>query len=143
MLIRLLLPSLLIFISCEWLDDQLTVQDLYEEHERTLELWCNLEKDGEIYLYQYDKTKNNDYGQVHFKTHPRERVFWYSPNQWYTIMFNDTIWSPSIQYSTYGRDGDGTGLQNFYISHQFIGDTLELYGYLNKDIVEMVRVFVK
>ena len=58
MLIRLL-PTLLILLSCEWLDDQLTVQDLYEEHERTLELWCDLDKDGEVYLYQYDRTKNN------------------------------------------------------------------------------------
>ena len=142
MLIRIV-PLLLLLMSCEWLDDQLTIQDLYDPENRTLELWCDLEKDGEVYLFEYDRTNNNDYGQVHFRTQVRERVFWYSPNQWFTIMFNDTIWSPSIQYSTYGRDTDGTGLQNFYVSPQFLGDTLYLYGYLDEDNVEMVKIFVK
>jgi len=135
--------TLLPFVGCDWIDEQLTVQDLYEPHERTLELWCDLELDGEVYLFDYDRTNNSDYGQIHFKTHPRERVFWYSPNRFYTIMFNDTIWTPTIQYSTYGRDIDGTGLQNFYVSPQFLGDTLYLYGYLDEDNVEMIKIFVK
>ncbi len=133
----------LLLTSCDWIDEQLTIQDLYEPHERTLELWCDLELDGDVYLFDYDRTKNHSYGKVYFKTQPRERVSWFSPNEWYTIMFNDTIWSSSIQYSTYGRDSDGSGLQNFYVSPQFIGDTLYLYGYLDKNNVEMVKVFVK
>ena len=111
--------------------------------ETWIHIYSDLPQENGVYIFEYPENSSNSYFKIHYDSYPLQRVFWYSPNQWYTIMFNDTIWSPSIQYSTYGRDGDGTGLQNFYISHQFIGDTLELYGYLNKDIVEMVRVFVK
>jgi hypothetical protein len=136
MLVRLI-PLLLLIISCE------ETLNTPEPPDRFLELWCDLEMDGDVYVFNYDTDKSNQYSRVYYRTNQLTRVFWYSPNEFYVIMFNDTIYTPSINYSTYSDETDGTGLQLFYMNQQFLGDTLKLYGYLDEDLVKMVKVLVK
>ena len=134
--------TLLLLISCDWINEELTIQDLYEPDERFLELWCDYEMVGDVYVFNYDRTKTNMYGRVNYKTNPTTRVGWYSPNEYYVDMFNERIYTSTINYSTYSRE-DGTGVQLFYMNPQFLGDTLYLYGYLGEDVVRMVKVLVK
>ena len=108
-----------------------------------INLYCDLYQDkNEIYHYEYDRSKSNDYSSVFYHTNPVQLVSWYSPNEFSIIHFRDTISTPVINYSTYSNS-KGEGKQLFYISPQHLGDTLSLYGIIDDEVWDMVKVWVK
>ena len=111
-----------IFTSCE-------KDEGYINPESFLELSSDLDYDGYLYTFNYpvnDSTyASNSYIKLNFKSIPQERVFWDSPNLFYTIVWADTIWDSCVNYSTYAND-DGLGHQMVYVNPQFIGDTLNI-----------------
>jgi hypothetical protein len=48
----------------------------------------------------------------------------------YVEMWNDTIWTEVVNYSTYADD-TGTGHQLVYVNPTLIGDTLNVIGTIN------------
>ena len=45
----------------------------------------------------------------------------------FVIMWNDTIWTEVVNFSTYAND-EGLGHQLVYVDPTFIGDTLNIIG---------------
>ena len=129
---------LILFLGC---NDEFERVDEYEV-DYFLNLYCDLYQDeNEIYHIEYDRTKSNSYSSVFYNTNPNQFVSWYSPNEFYVIHFQDTIYTPIIDYTTYSRE-DGSGKQLFYLSPQHIGDTLDLYGIIDDEVWDMVKVWV-
>ena len=116
-----------IFTSCE-------KDEGYINPESFLEISVDLEYDGYVYTYDYptnDSTyESNSYIKVDFLSIPKERVFWSSPDQFYTIAWADTIWDECVNYSTYAND-NGIGHQMVYVNPQFLGDTLNIIAKVN------------
>ena len=117
------------FISCE---DDVQVNSLSFD--------MRLPKDKNGY-YHYPYTGHN-YGSIYFETTPTTLVGWTSPDEFCIQFFEELICEPVINYQTYSRE-DGTGQQNFYMSEEFVGDTLNLIGYLNSEIVKEIKVIIK
>ena len=101
----------------------------------------SVEKLDENGYYHYPYTGYN-YGSIYFETTPMTLVGWTSPDEFCIVFFEDMICEPVINYQTYSRE-DGSGQQNFYMSEEFIGDTLNLVGYLNTDLVTEIKVIIK
>ena len=96
-----------------------------------------IDKNG---YYHYPYTGYN-YGSIYFETTPTTLVGWTSPDEFCIQFFEELICEPVINYQTYSRE-DGTGQQNFYMSEEFIGDTLNLIGYLNTEVVTEIKVII-
>ena len=112
-----------IFTSCE-------KDEGYINPESFLEVTTSLDYDGNIYVYDYPDGQSNSYFKVDFESTPQKRVFWSSPDQFYTIAWADTIWDECVNYSTYAND-NGIGHQMVYINPQFLGDTLNIIAKIN------------
>mgnify|MGYP001219292776 FL=1 len=97
-----------------------------------------IDKNG---YYHYPYTGFN-YGSIYFETTPMTLVGWTSPDEFCIQFFDELICEPVINYQTYSRE-DGSGQQNFYMSEEFIGDTLNLVGYLNTEIVTEIKVIIE
>ena len=113
---------LFIFIGCEE----------YKYHEvSTLEEWMYIYSDlpyeNEIYIFDYPEESLNSYFKIHYNSLPLQRVFWNSPDEFCVIMWQDTMWTPVINSSTYAND-EGEGHQMVYVNPTLIGDTLNLIG---------------
>ena len=80
-------------------------------------------------MYHLEYEANAVY-RVHYNTTPNNRVFWHSPDDFYTEWMGQNYAYPIINYSTYA-DGWGEGIQLFYIDNTMIGDTLSIIGYLD------------
>ena len=119
----------LLFCGCEWLDEQLTVQDLYNPDDYDIKLYMKTEMLNNIYQVDYPNSSPHSYISVYYEiTPPRiHRVFWSSPDSFTIIHQGYPITEPIINYSTYSKD-DGTGKQMIYLNNTMIGKTLSIYG---------------
>tara|TARA_B110000914_G_C15294474_1_gene368161 strand:- start:2 stop:454 length:453 start_codon:yes stop_codon:yes gene_type:complete len=100
-----------------------------------LEISSELEYNGEIYTFTYPENSPSSYFKVDYNSLPTQRVYWDSPDEFYTIMYEgstDTTWTPVVNYSTYSDD-DGTGHQMVYVNPTLIGDTLNIIGEINEN----------
>ena len=113
---------LLVLIGCE----KYETYDVNSQ-ETWIHIYADLPYENEIYTFDYPEGSSNSYFKIHYDSYPLQRVFWYSPDEFYVIMFQDTIWTPVINYSTYADD-DGGGHQIVYVNPTLIGDTLNLIG---------------
>jgi hypothetical protein len=120
----LLFTSLsIIFTSCE-------KEEGYINPQSFLEVSSNLNYDGNIYVYDYPVGQSSSYFEVNFQTLSQERIYWNSPDLFYVIVHNDTIWDECVNYSTFANN-DGEGRQLIYVNPQFIGDTLNIIAQVN------------
>ena len=111
---------LLTVISCE--------KELHQDISDTfLEIYSDLEYDGNVYTFNYPNNTTNSYFKVNYNSLPTQRVYWDSPDEFYVIMWQDTVWTPVVNYSTYSDD-DGIGHQMVYVNPTLIGDTLNIIG---------------
>ena len=123
-----LLALLLLLLSCE-------VEPIYPENiysDVYLDIYSDLEHDNEIYTFEYPGDNLNSYFKIDYNSLPHQRVFWESPDMFYVIMFNDTIWTAVVNFSTYSRE-DGVGHQLVYVNPTLIGDTLNIIGIINEE----------
>jgi len=100
-----------------------------------LEVYSELDYNGEIYIFKYPENAPSSYFKVDYNSLPTQRVYWGSPDAFYTIMWegsNDTTWTPVVSYSTYSDD-DGIGHQMVYVNPTLIGDTLNIIGLINEN----------
>ena len=132
---------LLTVISCE--------KELHQDISDTfLEIYSDLEYDGNVYTFNYPNNTTNSYFKVNYNSLPTQRVYWSSPDKFYTIQFvgsTDTIWTSVVNFSTYSDD-DGTGHQMVYVNPTFIGDTLNIIGRINEvgcEIYEEILVKIE
>ena len=133
---------LITFFGCDYIDDLLTIQDLYNPDDEILELYMNQPFDGENYLVDYDSPKNHWYVSVEFESLPKTRVFWSSPDS-FTIYHNGyPITNPIVNYSSYARD-DGSGKQMVYLNRSMIGKRLSVVGCVNKNLCEVLTFQLK
>ena len=119
----LLILTGFIFVSCE----KENFEDLPNPN-NFLEISSELEFDGTVYTFIYPEDAPSSYFKVDFNSLPTQRVYWDSPDKFWTIMWegsNDTTWTPVVNYSTYSND-DGTGHQMVYVNPTLIGDTLNI-----------------
>ena len=104
----------------------------YESPEIYLDLYSDqLEYNGEIYIFDYPDEATSSYFKVDYNSLPLQRVYWDSPDLFYVIMFNDTIWTEVVNFSTYSND-DGVGHQMVYVNPTLIGDTLNIIGSIHE-----------
>ena len=104
----------------------------YESPEIYLDLYSDqLEYNGEIYIFDYPDEATSSYFKVDYNSLPLQRVYWDSPDLFYVIMFNDTIWTEVVNFSTYAND-DGIGHQMVYVNPTLIGDTLNIIGSIHE-----------
>ena len=130
------------FFGCEWIDEQLTVQNLYSPKDETLELFMNHPYDGKDYIVDWNSQNSKWYIDVENETKPRTRVFWTSPDSFTVYHMNFPITEPIINYSTYSKD-DGTGKQMIYLNSDMIGKRLWIIGCINEDICEVLSFQLK
>ena len=110
------------------------------EEDRSLQIYSTAEQDKNgFYHYEY---KGFNYGSIYYNTQPMTLVGWDSPDEFCIQFFEELICEPVINYQTYSRE-DGSGQQNFYMSEEFVGDTLNLIGYLNTEIVTEIKVIIE
>jgi len=111
-----------------------------------LEMELPIDNNGN-YFFTYPSGETSSYTRVYAETNRRDgRIFWYSPNTFYYIMFGDTFTEPVVNYSTYATTFDNGKYhtqQLVYINQQHIGDTINIYGYYNDDIISNTRFIVK
>ena len=125
----LLILTGFIFASCE----KENFEDLPNPN-NFLEISSELDFDGTVYTFTYPEDAPSSYFKVDFNSLPTQRVYWTSPDEFYTIQFvgsTDTIWTPVVNFSTYSDD-DGTGHQMVYVNPTLIGDTLNIIGKINE-----------
>ena len=114
------LLTLFITIGCE--------KEFHQDISNTfLEIYSDLEYDGTVYIFNYPDNATNSYFKVNYNSLPVQRVYWDSPDEFYVVMWQDTVWTPVINYSTYSDD-DGIGHQMVYVNPTLIGDTLNIIG---------------
>ena len=101
-----------------------------------LEIYSNqLEYNGDVYIFKYPENAPSSYFKVDYNSLPTQRVYWDSPDMFYTIQFvgsTDTTWTSVVNFSTYSDD-DGTGHQMVYVNPTLIGDTLNIIGLINEN----------
>ena len=73
---------------------------------------------------------------------PYQRVFWESPDMFYVILWQDTIWTEVINFSTYAND-EGIGHQMVYVNPTLIGDTLNVIGIIINDISKEILIKIQ
>ena len=137
-MLRNLIISIFVILFCIGCENNTMGPEL--EDEKTLNVYSTvtLDKNG-YYHYPYS---GYNYGSIFFETQPMTLVGWTSPDEFCIQFFEELICEPVINYQTYS-DEYGQGQQNFYVSEEFIGDTLNLIGYLNTDIVDEIKVIIK
>jgi len=124
-----IVSSVLLLFGCEWLDEQLTVQDLYNPDDYEIELYMKTEMVNNIYQIDYPNSSPHSYISVYYEVTPpiMQRVFWSSPDSFTVIHQGYPITQSIINYSTYSKD-DGTGKQLIYLNNTMVGKTLSIYG---------------
>ncbi len=98
----------------------------------------NLDENG----YYHLEYGNLNYDKVIYETTPQERVFWGSPNDFDVEWMGEIFTTPIINYSTYA-DNYGEGQQMFYVDQTMIGDTLQIFGYVNILIWDEILIILE
>jgi len=122
---KILITILTIFtlISCE---------KGYESPPIYLDLYSDqLTYNGEIYVFNYPEEATSSYFKVDYNSLPLQRVYWDSPDMFYVVMFNDTVWTEVVNFSTYASN-EGEGHQMVYVNPTLIGDTLNIIGSIHE-----------
>ena len=141
MLRRMILSVILIFLMIGCSDNNPMAPDNGPDYgTRYLEIYSTETQDKNGY-YHYPYSGYN-YGSIYFQTTPTTLVGWTSPDEFCIQFFEELICEPVINYQTYS-DEYGQGQQNFYMSEEFVGDTLNLIGYLDNDIVSEIKIIIK
>ena len=130
----------LMMSGCEWIDEQLTVQDLYNADDYEIELYMKTEVIDNIYQVDYPNTSPHSYISVYYQiTPPRiHRVFWASPDSFTVLHHGYPITEPIINYSTYSKE-DGTGKQMIYLNRSMINERLSIYGYMGEGAIGVLE----
>ena len=109
----------------------------------TANSYNGLEYDGDVYVFSYPNNATNSYFKVNYNSLPTQRVYWDSPDEFYVVMWQDTVWTPVVNYSTYSDD-DGIGHQMVYVNPTLIGDTLNIIGTIYEEgITKEILVKIK
>jgi len=116
-----------VFASCE----KENFEDLPNPN-TFLEISSELEYNGEVYIFKYPEQAPNSYFKVDYNSLPTQRVYWSSPDMFYVVIFNDTIWTEVVNFSTYSDD-EGIGHQMVYVNPTLIGDTLNIIGLIDEN----------
>ena len=119
-----LLIFLLITTSCE---KEYIIPEESNNTDYFLEIHSDLEHNGDLYIFNYPNNTPSSYFKVNYNSLPIQRVYWNSPDMFYVIVFNDTIWTEVVNFSTYAND-NGIGHQMVYVNPTLIGDTLNIIG---------------
>ena len=101
---------------------------------------CTTDAEGNLY-YEY---KGYNYGQIDFYISNVENhtlVGWDSPEQYCVMHWETEICEPVIDGQTYS-DENGYGHQNFYMNETFKGQTLNLIGFINHDIIDELTITI-
>ena len=126
----IVLLSIFLF-SCEKEFDSFhDIENIETTTDIFLEIYSELESDGTIYIFEYPEESLTSYFQIDYNTTPLQRVYWESPDVFATVMWQDTIWTEVINFSTYAND-EGAGHQMVCVHPTLIGDTLNLIGIIN------------
>ena len=128
----LLILAGFIFVSCEKENFEPTS---IPNDDITFELSSELNYNGEVYIFNYPEGAPNSYFKVDYTSSPVQRVFWDSPDEFYTIIYEgstDTIWTSVVNFSTYADD-NGVGHQMVYVNPTLIGDTLNIIGEIREN----------
>ena len=132
---KLITLLLLLLLSCEV--EPIYPEDIYSDV--YLNIYSNLDYDNIIYTYNYPGNDLNSYFKINYNSLPYQRVFWESPDMFYVILWQDTIWTEVINFSTYAND-EGIGHQMVYVNPSLIGDTLNLIGIIKNPLgAEIMR----
>ena len=118
--------------------------EVYEEEPNDIELTLWLDKpivDG-YYRVKYDINKNSDYCSIEYKTEPMTRVFWTSTDSFCVYFMYNIFCEPIVDYSTYSNGEDGRGRKLVYLQREFIGDTLEVLGYIDENNYRIIEFIV-
>ena len=105
-------------------------------------IYSDLPYENGIYTFNYPEGASNTYFKIHYDSHPLQRVFWYSPDEFYVIMWQDTTWVPVVKNSTYA-DENGLGHQMVYVNPTLIGDTLNVIGIIINDISKEILIKIQ
>ena len=109
----------------------------------TLDVYCDnctTDEEGNLY-YKYN---GHNYGQIDFYVEADMYPFlvgWTSPHEYCVDHFGTEICEPVITYQTYSDD-TGFGHQNFYMNETFKGHTLQLVGYINAQIYDVIYITI-
>ena len=103
---KLLTLLLLLLLSCE--REHTYPENIYSDV--YLDIYSDLESNNEIYTFEYPGNDLNSYFKINYNSLPYQRVFWESPDMFYVILWQDTIWTEVINFSTYAND-EGIGHQ--------------------------------
>ena len=98
----------------------------------------NLDENGYYHL-EYDGLS---YDRVSYQTSPHERVFWGSVNDFDVEWMGEIFTTPIINFSTYANNL-GEGQQMFYIDQTMIGDTLQIFGYVDTFIWDEILIILE
>tara|TARA_R100001377_G_C3089734_1_gene75399 strand:+ start:52 stop:465 length:414 start_codon:yes stop_codon:yes gene_type:complete len=131
---------LILLIGCE--KYEYTTYEVSPLQETTLLVYSDLPYENNIYIFDYPEGFSNCYFKIHYDSFPYQRVFWDSPDEFYVVMWNDTIWTPVINFSTYA-DEDGWGHQMVYVNPTLIGDTLNLIGTISEENYKEILVKIQ
>jgi hypothetical protein len=115
---------LLTLIGCEKYE---VYEEISYQQETSLTIYSDLLYEDNVYIFTYPEGASSSYFKVHYNSLPYQRVFWESPDEFYIIMWQDTIWSSVVNFSTYA-DEEGLGHQMIYVNSTLIGDTLNIIG---------------
>jgi hypothetical protein len=132
---KLLILLLLLLLSCE--REHIYPENIYSDV--YINIYSDLELNNEIYTFEYPEDNLNSYFKISYNSLPYQRVFWESPDMFYVILWQDTIWTEVINFSTYAND-EGIGHQMVYVNPSLIGDTLNLIGIIKNPLgAEIIR----
>lgn len=92
--------------------------------------------------YSHLEYSGEKYFMFGFETQPLTRVFWSSPDSFSVVIQNQVITSPIVDFSSISDD-DGKGSQGIFLSNDFVGDTLEIYGYISEFIADSLKIIIQ
>jgi len=132
-----------IFILCLSLSVGCESSNPTETETIPLNIYMELPSDENGYYYfDYPNGDISSYTNVKYETNPITRVFWTSTDSFTIIHQGIPFTQPIVNYSTYSDD-DRNGQQMVYVYGIHIGDTLDIFGYVNDDIWDWVGVVVE
>ena len=135
---KLIILLIILVIGCE---KEYELDVILPPNGSELTIYSDLHYENGTYHLFYPEELSNSYFKVTYNTRPYQRVFWESPDMFYVVMWQDTIWTPVVNFSTYA-DEDGIGHQMVYINPTLIGDTLNVIGKLNDYRKQEIKIII-
>ena len=104
--------------------------------------------ENDEYIYHYPRERPHTYTKVFAETNKRNgRVFWFSPDSFEYVYQNILFKECVINYPTYCIDEIEWRRfeceQLVYLNKSLIGDTIEVFGYINEEIIDTTRFVIK